>query len=149
MNTMLQRKVQSTNYYQHKTVAKIQATMNVRDRAVRKNGEEKNEVTFRNLLVNSIPLNVDIKQVILAGIMDGDKKKLPKDLDWNDVNFYKHQHEVEAMEDRDEWVKVTKIQKLSKFLRIKWRHRCLWMLVTTLRCHLHKVTNIAVANHII
>ena len=61
--------------------------------------------------------------------MDGDKKKLPKDLDWNDVNFYKHQHEVEAMEDRDEWVKVTKIQK---FLRIKWRHRCLlWMLVTT------------------
>ena len=113
MNTMLQRKVQSTNYYQHKTVAKIQATMNVRDRAVRKNGEEKNEITFRNLLVNSIPLNVDIKQVILAGIMDGDKKKLPKDLDWNDVNFYKHQHEVEAMEDRDEWVKVTKIQKLN------------------------------------
>ena len=51
---------------------------------------------------------------ILAGIMDGDKKKLPKDLDWNDVNFYKHQHEVEAMEDRDEWVKVTKIQKLNK-----------------------------------
>ena len=45
--------------------------------------------------------------------MDGDKKKLPKDLDWNDVNFYKHQHEVEAMEDRDEWVKVTKIQKLN------------------------------------
>ena len=44
--------------------------------------------------------------------MDGDKKKLPKDLDWNDVNFYKHQHEVEAMEDRDEWVKVTKIQML-------------------------------------
>jgi len=36
--------------------------------------------------------------------MDGDKKKLPKDLDWNDVNFYKHQQEVEAMEDRDEWV---------------------------------------------
>ena len=45
--------------------------------------------------------------------MDGDKKKLPKDLDWNDVNFYKHQHEVEAMEDRDEWVKVTKIQKFN------------------------------------
>ena len=45
--------------------------------------------------------------------MDGDKKKLPKDLDWNDVNFYKHQHEVEAMEDRDEWVKVTKIQMLN------------------------------------
>ena len=44
--------------------------------------------------------------------MDGDKKKLPKDLDWNDVNFYKHQHEVEAMEDRDEWVKVTKNQKV-------------------------------------
>ena len=44
--------------------------------------------------------------------MDGDKKKLPKDLDWNDVNFYKHQHEVEAMEDRDEWVKVTIFQRL-------------------------------------
>ena len=44
--------------------------------------------------------------------MEGDKKKLPKDLDWNDVNFYKHQHEVEAMEDRDEWVKVTKNQKV-------------------------------------
>ena len=46
----------------------------------------------------------------LAGIMDGDKKKLPKDLDWNDVNFYKHQNEAEAMEDRDEWVTVTKMQ---------------------------------------
>ena len=42
--------------------------------------------------------------------MDGDKKKLPKDLDWNDVNFYKHQQEVEAMEDRDEWVTVTNTQ---------------------------------------
>ena len=51
--------------------------------------------------------------------MDGDKKKLPKDLDWNDVNFYKHQQEVEAMEDRDEWVKVTKIanNKLNDFVR--------------------------------
>ena len=68
---------------------------------------------FNNCTTLSIAIwKVEIKNWILAGIMDGDKKKLPKDLDWNDVNFYKHQHEVEAMEDRDEWVKVTETQKL-------------------------------------
>ena len=41
--------------------------------------------------------------LFIAGILDGDKKKLPKDLDWNDVNFYRKQQEVEAMEERDEW----------------------------------------------